>query len=105
MEDTKATAHLAPEPITANALERFFGETGESPGHTVEEWRSQVADGYTLLGYWEWVVDRYRRDPLHPVETLAALTEDHCDEEPSITETPCDPYAEYRTDAADVGDA
>lgn len=34
-----------------------YGHWGEHPGYPLEDWRLQVMNNETRLGYWEWVAD------------------------------------------------
>jgi hypothetical protein len=36
-------------------IEGNGGFWGEHPGFPVEDWRNDVANGDTRMGYWEWV--------------------------------------------------
>jgi len=49
---------LRTEIPKAAALARFYGIWGDLPGHPAEDWRYEVANGDTRLGYWDWVVNR-----------------------------------------------
>jgi len=49
---------LRAEIPKATALVHFHGIWGELPGHPAEDWRYEVANGDTRLGYWDWVVVR-----------------------------------------------
>ena len=35
--------------------EEFGGHWGEHPDHKVEDWKQEVANDETRLGYWEWL--------------------------------------------------
>ncbi len=34
---------------------RLYGPWGEYPDHPVEDWKVEVANDDTRLGYWDWV--------------------------------------------------
>jgi len=35
-----------------------YGYWGQCPQHPRSDWQEEVANGDTLLGYWEWVAER-----------------------------------------------
>lgn len=41
----------------ADALRDQHSESGEHPDYLVRDWQYEVANGYTRLGYWEWVAN------------------------------------------------
>ena len=41
--------------MTAKQLEKKYGRWSSHPDIPVEDWKSEVANGDTRLGYWEWV--------------------------------------------------
>ncbi len=43
----------------------IYGPWGEHPGHPVEDWKFEVLNGDTRLGYWEWVAVRGEAQKLH----------------------------------------
>ncbi len=42
------------------ALTDAYDYWGEHPDYPLQDWRYDVADDNTRLGYWQWVVDRIR---------------------------------------------
>ena len=36
------------------------GEMGKHPIHSLKNWKSQVSNNKTRLGYWEWVLERIK---------------------------------------------
>jgi hypothetical protein len=47
-----------PEVIMSEDSEQLreqFGHWGTHPRHSLEDWQHEVGEGYTRLGYWEWV--------------------------------------------------
>jgi len=36
-------------------LRNVYGHWGEHPNHLLKEWKLEVSEGDTRLGYWEWV--------------------------------------------------
>lgn len=39
----------------AQGLQATFGAWGESPSYPSADWKYEVANGDTRLGYWQWV--------------------------------------------------
>lgn len=46
----------------AQLSEAHGGVWGEHPDYSVEDWRDEVGDYDTRLGYWEWVAARIIED-------------------------------------------
>jgi len=46
------------ETWLAATLSVQYGSWGEHPEHSLEDWRYEVANDDTRLGYWEWVAHR-----------------------------------------------
>lgn len=53
MDDGSATAHDV-------LMETHGGCWGEHPDHPIEDWKYQVENGDTRLGYWAWVESKMR---------------------------------------------
>lgn len=41
--------------LTAKQLEEKYEKKGAHPVRTTMDWAEEVRQGYTLLGYWDWV--------------------------------------------------
>lgn len=39
-------------------MDQWGGSWGDHPDHSIEDWRYEVANNDTRLGYWEWVAAR-----------------------------------------------
>lgn len=37
---------------------QLYGPWGEYPRYPVDDWKSEVANDHTRLGYWQWVESR-----------------------------------------------
>lgn len=42
--------------MTVKSLIATYGYWGEHPKYSLESWRSEIAEGITRLGYWQWIV-------------------------------------------------
>jgi hypothetical protein len=55
-------------PVELNTLERFqrFKDSashwGVCPGHPIEDWKHEIANGDTRLGYWQWAESRIEQE-------------------------------------------
>ena len=50
--------------LTAEQLDDKYNPEGggEHPDYTREEWRWEVGEDHTLLGYWQWVAHRLSQE-------------------------------------------
>jgi len=51
----EAVERLATRPAHADAPEATVSHRDEDPRYPVADWRYEVTNGDTALGYWEWV--------------------------------------------------
>ena len=53
--ETVMTRREPEQAVSAKDLQARFGH--QHPDHPLPEWRCEVANGDTILGYWEWVAN------------------------------------------------
>ncbi|MBU1249087.1 MAG: hypothetical protein KKB70_10345, partial [Proteobacteria bacterium] len=53
--EREAAEALAVGPDAVDAFREENGNWSEFPGYPIENWRYEVENGDTTLGYWEWV--------------------------------------------------
>lgn len=41
--------------MTKELKDKFGGNWGKHPDYPVEDWKYEVTNGSTRLGYWEWI--------------------------------------------------
>lgn len=56
-------------------MKQYGGRWGEHPDYPVDDWREEVANNDTRLGYWEWVESQIRMNS-YDAETRDDLTGD-----------------------------
>ena len=48
--------------LIASRLKDKYGHWGEHPDYPYGDWRYEVANGDTRLGYWDWVASKMKVD-------------------------------------------
>jgi hypothetical protein len=53
--------------ITHETLRTKYGHWGEHPEYPLEDWRREVAENDTRMGYWEWVAVNIHADHMYEI--------------------------------------
>lgn len=68
----KSYPHITPDETW---LRRHFAEAGESSDFPLSDWRYEVKNGDTRLGYWEWLAHRYEGEQFSQTDQSPAVPE------------------------------